>query len=139
MKKLKFSAEERTKLKHLGVDAVILFGSRAIGMAREKSDFDIGILVRDPKIIFSPEKKSTLYDQLYDILSENIRQLVNIDIVFLQNVSAELQAHVMKHGKILYESDPNAFPNFKEQVMLQYADFAPLRTIFQSGTLSHIQ
>lgn len=133
-----FSAAEKSRLKQLSVRAVILFGSHAQGLSNPQSDFDFGILLIERSLLYNNEKRKEIYDILYEILSDKIRKLVNIDIVFLQNTSAELQAHVMKHGIPIFEADKNAFADFKEEVMICYADFAPLRTLFHEGILSRI-
>ncbi|MBI4125471.1 MAG: nucleotidyltransferase domain-containing protein [Deltaproteobacteria bacterium] len=129
---IQFSPAERIKLKNLSVSAVVLFGSQVQGVALSQSDYDFGVLLNDP------QRRKQVYDTLYDILSDHIRKLVNIDIVFLQTASAELQAHVVKHGVPIFEADKNAFADFKAQVMIRYADFAPLRAIFHEGILSRI-
>jgi predicted nucleotidyltransferase len=133
-----FSDTEQHALKNLGISAVVLFGSRAIGTAREGSDYDIGVLLSSPKILHLPGKKNEIYDSLYDILSSKIQSLVNMDIVFLEQAPGELRAHVMKHGKPIFEASPNAFANFRERVMTEYADFASLREIFHQGILARI-
>lgn len=133
-----FSDAEKQIFQNLGISAVVLFGSRAIGTAREKSDYDIGILQNDPKVLHSPEKRSAAYDILYNLLSSKIQSLVNIDIVFLDVAPGELRAHVMKHGKLIFETNPNVFADFRERVMTEYADFAPLREIFHQGILARI-
>lgn len=133
-----FSDAERETLKDFGISAVVLFGSRAMGTAGVGSDYDIGVLLSDSRILRSSEKRREMYDSLYEILSSKIQSFVNIDIVFLQNAPGELRAHVMKHGKPIFEANPSAFVNFRERVMTEYADFAPLREIFHQGILARI-
>lgn len=91
---MRFTESEQRQLKDLGIQAIILFGSRAQNTASSASDYDIGALGRNNKQI---------YDFLYDLLSRKINQLVNIDIVFLTDAPMELQAHVAKYGQLLYE------------------------------------
>jgi len=122
-----FSEKEKEIFKKLSVGALILFGSHTQGRAGELSDYDFGIIVEDRSILRSPERRKDIYDTLYDILSAHINRLVDIDIVFLENAPYELRAHVMKHGKLLFEARPGVFADFKEITMIQYADFAPLR------------
>lgn len=134
-----FSESEQNTLKKLPIAALILFGSRAQGRARKDSDFDIGVLVSETMLLDDLKRRKELYDTLYDILSSHINQLVDIDIVFLERAPAELQAHVVKHGVVIFESQPSSFASFKEHVMINYADFEPLREIFHQGILSQIQ
>lgn len=133
-----FSASEEKELRRLSVAALVLFGSRAQGAANGMSDYDIGVLVADKSHLYDAQKRKETYDALYDILSRHIRKLVDIDIVFLETAPAELQAHVMKHGKVIFESKKAVFAYFKERVMTQYADFAPLREIFHKGIFAQI-
>jgi len=132
-KDFSFSETEQETLKNLGISAAVLFGSRAIGTAREGSDYDIGVLLSG-----STQRRTEIYNALYDMLSSKIQSLVNIDIVFLESAPGELRAHVMKHGKPIFEANANVFANFRERVMTEYADFAPLREIFHQGILARI-
>lgn len=133
-----FSKNEIKKLSDLGISAVILFGSRAQGLEKEKSDYDIGILLKKGEGLSVRKKRGEIYDAVYEILSGHIQRLVNIDIVFLDDAPGELQAHVMKHGQPLFEVYRQAFADFRERVMISYADFEYLRNIFHQGILSRI-
>ena len=134
-----FSAHEQETMRNLSVAALVLFGSRAQGAANGMSDYDIGVIVAGRSHLYDAQKRKEIYDALYDILSRHIRKLVDVDIVFLETAPSELQAHVMKHGKVIFESEKAAFARFKECVMTQYADFAPLREIFHRGILERIR
>ncbi|MCI0542157.1 nucleotidyltransferase domain-containing protein [bacterium] len=133
-----FSEKERQSLEKLGITVVVLFGSRAQGLEREKSDIDIGVLIKSAKTLSSAEKRKEVYDAMYEMLSAHANQLVNIDIVFLDNAPGELQAHVMKHGKPLFEANEGVFADFREKVMLTYSDFEYLRNVFHRGILARI-
>lgn len=135
---LNFTENEKAEFKKRSIGALVLFGSQAQDVAGPSSDFDIAVLVGDKKSLFNPEKRETIYNFLYDILSPKIGRLTNVDIVFLETAPAELRAHVMKYGQVLYQSEENVFADFRAMVMEQYADFAPLREIFHSGILSRI-
>lgn len=137
MEKITFTQEEHEFLKRLGVEALILFGSRALGLEKSDSDYDFGVLVRDENILTS-ERRRELHNALYDMLSEKMNQLVNIDIVFLKMAPLELQRHVMYHGIPLYAENRRTFARFKERVMIESADFAPYRDIFEQQVLSRV-
>ncbi len=129
-----FIAEDIQLLTAFSIEALILFGSQAQNTASKLSDYDIGVLIQ-------PGKKYShkhVYDAMYDLLSEKINQLVDIDIVFLRDAPLELQHHVAKYGIPLYEQTVYSFARFRESVMLTYADFAPLRKIFQAATFARI-
>ena len=126
---LAFTPKEQHKLRQMGIKAVILFGSRAQGINRPTSDYDIFIIGRR-----SPET----YDFLYNLLSGKIKQLVNIDIVFQSTAPMELQNHAAQYGQTLFQENPAVFADFKSYVMETYADFEPLRRVFQNATLERI-
>lgn len=133
-----FREQERARLQMLPVAALILFGSRAQGIARSESDYDIGVLVSEQRVLRDRTERRTLYDALYDVLSAHLNTLTDIDIVFLEEAPAELKAHTVKYGKSIYAASEAAFARFKEREMLAYADFAPLRRIFQDAILARV-
>lgn len=116
-------------LSNLSIDALILFGSQAQGLQNEKSDYDFFVIGK---------KDNNTYDTILDLLSKKINKLVDIDIVFDTDSTMELKNHVIQYGKILYQKNESVFPNFKEQVMTIYQDFAPYRQLFQQATLARI-
>ena len=126
----KFSEKELKDCATQGIAALILFGSRAQGTANEVSDIDIGVLVKNQKTLMETKARSEIYDTVYALLEEKMNERTTIDIVFLDDAPAELRAHVMKYGRVLAELAPGAFTNFREKVMQEYADFAPLRAMF---------
>lgn len=133
-----FSSDEQGVFQKNAIGAIVLFGSRAQGTARSESDYDFGILTKEKGVLHDPTRRKKIYDMLYDILSSHIKKLVNIDIVFLETAPYELQAHAMKHGKLLYENTPDIFANYRAGVMERYADFAPLRKTFHREILKSI-
>ena len=120
---------EKLILERAGVQALILFGSRALGIARENSDFDLGVI---------GARSHEVYDLVYDLASAKIGKPVNIDLVFLKDAPQELRSHVASYGRVLYQNDPRVFADFREIVMQSSADFAPLRAIFSAATLARI-
>jgi len=73
---------------------VVLFGSRVAGNARERSDFDVGILGSAPLPL------KTFY-QLETLLDE-IETLHRIDLVDLNRVSSEFRREALKNTEALY-------------------------------------
>lgn len=135
MKTLSLTKKEKQALEKLPVVALVLFGSQARGTAGSLSDYDFGVL---PTLRLSPEKRKEVYNTLYDLLSAKIQRFVNIDIVFLPEASMELQASAAGFGIPLYQRNPQAFPRFRERTMDLFADFEPLRKMFQKATLARI-
>lgn len=129
-----FTPSEQEALRYLGVTGVILFGLQARGIAGEASDYDIGVIRVSHDAVYEKD----LYDGLYDMLSRKIGKLVNIDIVFLDAAPLELQMHVARYGNLLFEVKRGVFATFKETMMIQYANFAPYRRMFQEQLLRRI-
>lgn len=126
---MKLDANEKKILNNLGISALVLFGSQAQGSANEASDYDFFVI---------GQKKQKTYDALYEMLSEKINKLTDIDIVFDESAPMELKNHVSKYGKVLFQKDDATFPDFRQKVMMEYSDFAPLRTMFSNATLARI-
>jgi len=104
----------------LTIDAVILFGSRAKGIARADSDADIAVLAEeslsvDDKIALSAKAARALG------FSED-----KIDIVELRNASPLLQHQVGEEGRILF-GDPQKFARFRVLAWKRYLDTAKFR------------
>ncbi len=91
--------EEITKIcvqmaKELTGRRVVLFGSRAAGTARDRSDFDVGILGDAPLPL------KTFY-ALEDRL-DKIETLLRIDLVDLNRASPEFRREALKKTEVLY-------------------------------------
>lgn len=134
-----FSDSEIQDIKKRSIGALVLFGSQAQGLANQASDFDIGVIINDKKALYDNTKRKEIYDFLYELFSNKINKITDIDIVFLGVAPEELRFHVMKYGKIIFEFPFGVFADFKASTMEQYADFAPFRHVFQQGIFSRIQ
>jgi len=74
--------------------SAVLFGSRAKGTSRERSDFDIGICGDKP---LSPGTLASLADRL-----DEIETLYRIDLVDFQLVSNRFRECALQHTEVLY-------------------------------------
>ena len=73
------------------VDKIILFGSRAKGTHRERSDIDIAVSGGD-------------FDGFYWDIEENAWTLLMFDIInFSERISEELRQEIEKYGVTIYE------------------------------------
>ena len=75
---------------------IILFGSRATGRARPRSDFDIGVIGDRPlplPVFYAIEEEI-----------ENLPTLYRIDWVDLNRASATLREEALREGRTLYEA-----------------------------------
>jgi uncharacterized protein len=112
-----------------------LHGSRARGVARENSDYDIGVVFADPK---SADDTKT-YLSLYEILSDTFPDTQHgpkLDIALLQRANAKLQLDTINHGTVLFESDPRTRADYEESVIKQYDDYRFLEREYRDATLS---
>lgn len=124
-------------LKNTDVQAIYLFGSRALGVTTPLSDYDYAVLTRDS----SHQKGDGLYHILYDIFSEiSPRTLKNdiIDIVYLKNIGLEMRYHVVRYGKILYDHDELARLDYEVKTALLYCDYRPILDEFDKQILERI-
>lgn len=73
------------------MDKIILFGSRAKGTHRERSDIDIAVSGGD-------------FDGFYWDIKENAWTLLMFDIInFSERISEELRQEIEKYGVTIYE------------------------------------
>ncbi len=80
-------------------DRIILFGSRASDVWKERSDIDIAIIDRE----ITDRQKRRIRETV-----DEIRTLHEIDIVWLDDVSEEFRTEVLSTGKIIYEGEEKA-------------------------------
>jgi predicted nucleotidyltransferase len=74
---------------------VVLFGSRADGNAKERSDFDIGIIGTAPV-------PASLFFEIEDAL-DSINTLYKIDFVDIESSAPSFKAQAMSKYEIMYE------------------------------------
>jgi len=72
---------------------VVLFGSRTTGAARDRSDFDVGVLGDTPLPLTTFYKMEDLFDE--------IPTLYRIDWVDLNRVSPEFRREALKQAEVL--------------------------------------
>lgn len=73
------------------IQKVILFGSRARGTHRERSDIDIAVYGGN-------------FDSFYWDIKENVHSLLIFDIVEADgDISEELREEIVKDGVVIYE------------------------------------
>lgn len=119
-------------LRNLNVAIIYLFGSQIHGHTTPMSDTDIGIVFKRDEVL---KDATVLYTNLYDILTDIFPGPQEVDIVFLQQTSPLFQYEVIKHGKVLYETDPLFRANYEEQIAMEYMDFEPVLHQYSEGLL----
>jgi predicted nucleotidyltransferase len=133
---LPFSQKHVDLFKVLKVEAIYLFGSRALDSHTPLSDYDYAVLI--PAGHF---KGDAAYQELYSVLGEiSPRTLENdqIDIVFLRDTGLELKFHVIRHGRVIYDAIPLKRLQFENMTQLLYCDFRPLLDEFDAALLQSL-
>ena len=131
-----FSREHQDALRTLGVEVVYLFGSRTLGAAHDASDYDVGVVFRDPKTIAGNQLET--YQALYAILSEYLPDLPDgqhPDLSFLQFANAALEMSAID-GIVLFETDPKSRLAYEEGVIKRYDDYRHLRNVYEEATFA---
>ena len=110
--------------------AAYLFGSAAKGGATEKSDIDIGILLKnDFNLIANFDYKLRLMGELKDLAGKAV------DIVFIDRADPILQHHIRKHGKIIFERDRYKRIVYEIRARKDYFDFLFRHKKYMEGML----
>lgn len=111
--------------------AVFLFGSTVSGLKSPLSDLDIGVIFHQPQNIFNNPKNSLkMYEQLFDIFAPLVSNSNQLDLVFLQTASLAVQKEAVMNGELIYCQDINKLLDYKEKVLLKFADIKPLLNQF---------
>lgn len=134
---MKLSENTKTKLKELGVGIIYLFGSRAVGIALDKSDYDIGVIFISPKVLSNGPSKNHL--TLYDVLSNEFPDMLEgprLDISFLQDSNPALEMAAVQYGKVLFQESPLFKADYEEGVIRRYDDYLSLKKEYEQATFS---
>jgi predicted nucleotidyltransferase len=133
---ISFSKEHRDALRILGVETVYLFGSRARGTAHDASDYDVGVVFKDPTTIADHQLET--YQMLYAIVSEYLPDQpggTHPDLSFLQFANAALEMSAID-GVVLFEIDPKSRLAYEEAVIKRYDDYRYLRNVYEEATFA---
>jgi len=124
-------------LSDLGVQSVYVFGSRAQGLEGPLSDYDYAVLLKEK----GHSRGDDLYLKLYNFFADiSPRTLQNdvIDIVYLRDAGLELKFHVVRYGKVIFDSDLLARVNFESMTTLLYCDYRPILDEFDKTILKSL-
>lgn len=125
----------KEKLRNLGVGIIYLFGSRALGTALEKSDYDIGLVFIDPKKAF---KNKELFTDIYQILNNDFPDRIDgprLDISFLQQANPALEMSAIRDSIVLFEINPVFRADYEEGALKRYDDYSSLKREYEEATL----
>ena len=111
--------------------AAYLFGSMSKGNATEKSDIDLGILLKDNFDLLSNfDYKLRLMGELKDLTGRSV------DIVFINSADPILQQQIRKHGKIIFERDKRKRIAYEIRARKNYFDFLPMHKEYMEKMFS---
>lgn len=88
-----------------GVKRAYLFGSRARGTNRERSDIDIAIE--------APNMDRDTWLDLCHKIEDELHTLLEVDVVDLEKANEELKENIKQEGKLLYERKRSQTKNGK--------------------------
>jgi len=96
----------------------ILFGSLARGEARAGSDIDLAVLAGEPL-------SSATICEIVGALAEATGRPV--DLVDLARAGEPLLGEILRHGRFILESDPEAHAELVRRHIFESTDFLPYR------------
>jgi len=96
----------------IGVDLIVLFGSRADGSNRKDSDFDIAYRSKEPL-----ESESELFNILMDYFGSDNLHLLNI-----RDIKPLTLYEIMRNCKVLYAENMMDFYNLRVYSFRRFED-----------------
>ena len=101
---------------------IFLFGSMAKGNARNNSDIDIGILVKDTKKL---EKNPHFESKLALRIEKELKIKTPLDIRVLNNAGLRFINQVLKYGRLVFSRNEKERVIFETTSISNYFDFRP--------------
>jgi uncharacterized protein len=112
-------------LQQYPVRFVVLFGSAASGIVKDRSDIDIAVFLDDGKLLSSSE----IYSDLLDILCRAFGVFEDrIDLTDLKKANILLRYEVTSGGVLLY-GGADAYEQFRLFAVRDYVDAEALRDL----------
>ncbi len=135
--KRELSPKIKQQLKRLGVEAVYLYGSQAIGRSNRLSDVDVGVVLRDPKPLRDRRRRARLYLKLSDCLTPALAPGLHqeMDLVLLQTASPILQFEAINVGRPLFVADPVFRADYEASIVRDYLDVRPMVEVHYQAVL----
>lgn len=133
--KIMLTEEHKKALSSLGVATLYHYGSRARGVARERSDYDVGVVFTDPADADEMQK----YLRVYEVLSEVIPDTLNgpkLDIALLQSANAKLQLDAINYGKVIFDGNARVRADYEERVLKLYDDYRFLQKEYEEANFT---
>ena len=113
--------------RHLGLQLLVLYGSRARGTARPDSDWDLGYVARAPF-----DADAFLADAVAALGSDRI------DLADLDRASGQLRYRAASEARVVYARTDEAFPSFWLDAVTFWCDAAPVLRAGYGQLLSNL-
>ena len=110
------------------IHSIILFGSRARGTQKEKSDFDLCI-IPDPDVSIGLKERIALENSLPD----------NIDISLIDELPVNIRKRVFLEGKVLYTKDLYYILTLAKQTEMEYLKYRNLKKDYHKAVMNRVR
>jgi len=114
------------------VAAVYIFGSKAKGTEREKSDIDLAVLIDNDLLNKQFDLKNTYIKDLSRILRKDL------DILIMNELGESILSQIFKYGQCIVNQKPQVLSEFKMVSIAMIAEFEYYRKITEKGFLRRI-
>jgi hypothetical protein len=115
------------------IQAAFLFGSQASGRAKEDSDIDVAVLLRDTAQADARMQLRRVIEALASHVAVD-----RLDVVVLNDAPPALAFQVLKHGKLAFERDRPALHRFRVRTYARHSDFEPTERFFRAVTRKRV-
>lgn len=110
------------------IHSIILFGSRARGTQKEKSDFDLCI-IPDPDVSIGLKERIALENSLPD----------NIDISLIDELPVNIRKRVFLEGEVLYTKDLYYILTLAKQTEMEYLKYRNLKRDYHKAVMNRVR
>ena len=117
-----------TLIKFKLIHSIVLFGSRATGTQREKSDFDLCI-IPNLGVSISLKERLTLKNSLPE----------NIDISLIDELPVNIRKRVFLEGKVLYTKDLYYILTLAKQTEMEYLKYRNLKKDYHKAVMNRVR
>ena len=110
------------------VHSIILFGSRATGTQKEKSDFDLCI-IPNPDVSISLKERIALENSLPE----------NIDLSLIDELPVNIRKRVFLEGKVLHTNDFYYILTLAKQTDMEYIRYRNLKVDYHKAVMNRVR
>ena len=103
------------------LDLVVLFGSQATGQVNKMSDIDVAVMGKD---VIDFSCLITITMDFYSVF-----QREDVDVVDMRKASPIFRYEIAQEGKVLYETDPLLFLEYKLYAFKRFVETKHLRNM----------